>query len=312
MRQLKFIAKIGGELEGGWNKQRTDLIPDGSVHAQDFSNSVVTGELLTPKPLDNLEDCLTWLKDNYPTETTGRCGKHWHFSFNSINSYTQLMDMKFYDYFIDEMKKFGKLYPITNEQFWNRLDNKNQFCKKLFIPEKQIKITKKVNSDPNRYTHLNFAWGIHKTLECRLFPTFISYKTAQAALIALVDCIENYLEQAPAVKEVIEEELSFEDDGAKNSDESVEVKSGLFKLKPFNLYEKREVARPYRGEKKVISEKEMIMIKQKASASTLNRPVRNRSFDEIVGIAVSPTIYSDGYVSSSFESTLSTLDSDDN
>ncbi len=306
-KQLKYIHKIGLELEGGWDKRRDDLTEDGSVHKQDFSNSVCTGELVS-KPFDSLEECLEFLKENWPSETTNRCGFHIHLSYHSINSYNQLMSNDFYAQFLKDMEKWGKNYPCTNEQFWDRLNNKNTFCKKQFIPEKQIVMKQKKNSDPTRYTHLNFCYGIHKTLECRLFPTFISSKTACSALEAFVDCVENYLEAAKPIQEIVEEEVTFDETEVENKKESA---AGLFKLKPFNLYSKLDSKKDSFYEK---------MMKEGVVNMKPKKPIRRftnsegASLDQIINAQpmVAQQIYPNGsYVTSTMEIPMSP-DEDDN
>jgi O-acetylhomoserine/O-acetylserine sulfhydrylase-like pyridoxal-dependent enzyme len=53
---FKYIDKIGLELEGGWDKLRTDLIKEVSLYQQDFAKYVCFGERITSK--DELCDSL--------------------------------------------------------------------------------------------------------------------------------------------------------------------------------------------------------------------------------------------------------------
>ena len=205
---FKFIDKIGLEIEGGWDKSRGDLIADGSVHVQDFVTSPkCTGELVS-QPFSDIGDAISFVMNNWPTESTKRCGFHIHVSFKNIAYYSALMERKFFDYFIQKMTEFGEKWDgtnrILNPLFWERLEDKNQFCRKIFAPDKQVKLKAKGTSD--RYTQINYCYSFHKTVECRLFPTFIDPNLAVAALKALVNCYESYLSQNETV---LNKEISF-------------------------------------------------------------------------------------------------------
>lgn len=178
------IYLLGVELEGGWDNCPRNFQDDGSVECAGDT----TGECISdPQKLPSL---LKWIPQHYPDYTNDTCGFHVHTSYNEMRDYETLMERKFYDFFLARFAKWGKSYPIRNTAFWARLEGKNTYCRKVFEPLKQAFISYK---GVNRYTHLNYCWGLHGTLECRLFPMFKSSKTAQAAVCELVDLIETYL-----------------------------------------------------------------------------------------------------------------------
>jgi len=237
---FKFIDKIGLEIEGGWSKSRSDLTPDGSVRLQDFDDSEVAmcGELIS-KPFASKELCEKFILSNWPTSTQPKCGFHIHFSLKDISYYVALMSPEFLNYFCDKMSEFGKSYPIQNEQFWDRLAGNNKFCRKAYEGEFQIRAKKK--NDCNRYTILHYAYGIHKTIESRLLPTFVSAETALAAFNATISIVEEYLSK----KEIkpfnfkIEDNVSNEDHTFEKRDEET-ITAEIPKQKPmtkFNFFE---------------------------------------------------------------------------
>lgn len=192
----KYIDKIGVEIEGCWHKKRDDLVEDAGIQSNLFKNPVSWGELVS-EPLSSNDEMLEFLKKNWPEETHKMAGLHFHFSFKDLSMYCAFMNKKFHKHFIESMKKFGESYPIQNNYFWERLEDGNKFCRDRFAPEDQIFLKKKVPNDPGRYTQLHFAYGLHKTIESRILPTFITVECAVAGFLAHVECFESFLEQNP-------------------------------------------------------------------------------------------------------------------
>ncbi len=235
---FKRINAIGIELEQGWKKQRDDLTEDIGIRLGDFKNSACCGELVS-KPIDSLDKAITWLRENYGDETQEMCSMHLHLSFKDLDTYVALMNPAFKDYFLAHMKHFGETYPINNEHFWSRLEDKNKFCKNR-IDHNQIFETKKVHNDNGRYTVLNFCFGRFKTIESRLLPTFISVDTAVAALEATVEAFESYLEKNPPApidltKQFLLDEMPPDSEIDLTEDFS-DGKPKKLKTKPFNLF----------------------------------------------------------------------------
>lgn len=182
--KLNKIHLIGVELEGGWDECPDNFHEDGSVDCAGDTTGESVSDALTLTPL------LKWIPRQYPDYTNESCGFHVHTSYRDNRDYETLMERKFYDFFLARITRWGKGYPIRNSAFWARLEGKNSFCRKNFQPLNQAFVTDK--SGP-RYAQLNYCWGLHGTLECRLFPMFKSSKTAQAAVCELISLIETYL-----------------------------------------------------------------------------------------------------------------------
>lgn len=205
---MKYINKIGVELEGGWLKPPDGVYPDGSVRV--FSqgcdrancglqfcvrctgrrpNSYVDGEVCSP-PL-TLKQIKLWIEDHIPERVNSTCGTHVHISLKNTQFYSKLMERPFFDYFNKWMKDWGKLmkYP-EDHPFWIRLSGSNGYCRAEFNPNAQIDLREKSNI---RRTQLNFCWSFHGTIECRLFHGFTDPEEAFSAVKSYVDCVESYL-----------------------------------------------------------------------------------------------------------------------
>lgn len=235
MSKFKWIDKISGEIEGGWDKARSDLVPDASLGAVPFYDSVSSGELIPQQPFENMEDFEKWITDNWPTEVTERCAFHVHFSLKNINLYSQCIDEKFYQNFVGAMNQLVKDKSIINPQFIKRLRGENKYCKNRFDPDSQLHV---IGKGEHRYTLLNYSWAYHKTIECRLFPTFEWPQTAVTAVKALVNCVEGYFDKNPPIDpviktEIVDDEPELPPEQVFNIDNHVHQE---FKLKPFNLF----------------------------------------------------------------------------
>ena len=234
--KFNFIDKIGVEIEGGWDKTRDDLIPDAGIRMDDFKKSAICGELVS-KPIDNYDEVEAFLRANWPTETQSMCGLHFHFSFKDISHYTALMHKSFHKFFLDSMQKFGESYPIQNNHFWNRLEDKNKFCKNRFAPNEQIFLKKKISNDPGRYTQLHYAYGLHKTIESRLLPTFVTVECAIAGLQAHIACFEGFLDANPPKPFDFNQEIMLDEVIDEKELEHIKVKKfAPPKVKPFNIF----------------------------------------------------------------------------
>jgi len=206
---LKFINRVGVELEGGWvDKPPENIHEDISVkNNTDGFPALVDkkgkkcqhwGETASP-PL-SLAAALRYIKDNYPDGSNDSCGFHVHISVRRPIDYARLMKRGFWTEFLAAVREWGEKQklPLTH-QFWSRLDGENRFARKLFRPLSQIGITEKDGrgSGPQgretRRTLLNYCWAMHKTLECRLFPAWETPELAQSATSFFVNFVEVYL-----------------------------------------------------------------------------------------------------------------------
>lgn len=192
--EFKFerIKKCGIEIEGGWDERpQQNLISDGSVVV---SCGYSDGECVSA-PLDSWEKAEDFFDKNYPQKTNHTCGIHLHASFSNDHDYATLVDKRFYDFFCDRMAVWGKRWNCKNKQFWNRLEGKNNFCRKRFNPENQLTQTQKYHDA--RYSHFNFCHAIHGTFEVRLLPTFKEKRIALAAAKEVFAIIEEWLDNSP-------------------------------------------------------------------------------------------------------------------
>ena len=195
--EFQFIDKVGVEIEGGWaswNHIDYNLSSDMSIKAAAFTPEVkALGELIS-QPFSTMDELFVFMDKFWPIEGPECCGFHVHFSLKNINSYITCMDKKFYDEFIAKIIQWGNEYPCKNKLFWGRLENKNRFTRNVFNADKQVFLKQK---QEDRYSHLNFCYSLHKTIECRLFPTFSEPETAKSAVIALLTHVEDYLKKNP-------------------------------------------------------------------------------------------------------------------
>lgn len=187
--ELKYIDKIGVEMEGAWDEKPEKLYEDVSVTCRGNYH----GETCSPPSV--YHDLEKYIKNNCPDYVDPSCGLHVHISFKSVNDYLRLTDKAFHDFFKQEMKKFGESmgYKATH-RFFNRLSGKNKFCNDEFRPDDQIYLKTKADA---RRTHLNYCYSLHGTIECRLFPSYNNPTEVMEAVKAFISCVEKYLENNP-------------------------------------------------------------------------------------------------------------------
>jgi hypothetical protein len=200
---MPYIKRIGIELEGGWDQRPAMPIHgDGSVgDAIPLNYRYAIGEI-SSRPLLRSQ-IPEFLEANYPQNVNATCGLHVHTSLCNVGRYSQLATKQFFDYWKIKMEQFGHAYPIKSEQFWDRLNGENTFCRDRFDARLQIPDTTKSGA---RYRLLNYCYSLHGTLECRALPMFKSVRTALAAINAHLDIIERYLSAARILGRKIEEQ----------------------------------------------------------------------------------------------------------
>lgn len=220
------VHRIGVELEGGWDSLPTGvrLVSDGSVRfnepsfvppegyrrVTDWQDNVsfmnaqgdvirppVTnytpprhvGELpSSPMPPDALD---AWMRTFYPHHVNESCGMHLHMSFQSALTYQRLMDVNFPATVLAYMGKWGltRGLPSTHALF-ARINGSNSYCRNEFHADAQSRATRKGG---DRYTVINYCYGLHQTLECRLLPMMDDVEMAIAALRELILITNTYL-----------------------------------------------------------------------------------------------------------------------
>lgn len=194
--KTNFINMVGIEFEGGWdelprtvlNGMTSTIKTDGSLHGLD---TMYTKEIISP-PLktDRVEE---WINYYCPEEVNSTCGLHIHMSMPE-KYYVLLMEERFWKWFQKEMVVLGeKLFPNKSSCFWSRLEGKQEYCRKKFIPKDQLQEGVPID----RYTQINFcAYRKHKTVEFRVLPGIDNKDLACKAIMGVIRLVENYLAAA--------------------------------------------------------------------------------------------------------------------
>lgn len=203
----KKIDRLGVELEGGWDKTFSDTIiqHDGSVHLP--LTSTVTGkpsrhygEIPSP-PFTDLDTLKEWLVKHYPTAVNSHCGFHVHISLRKNLYYSQLMDKAFFKFFRQGAEKWAHRQNFPSDDLiWHRLKGQNKFCTTAFMPHQQTQIIVKEQNDVRRYTMLNYCYGMHGTVECRVAPMFAKPELAFSWVEFIVKTVEEWLSARPPEK----------------------------------------------------------------------------------------------------------------
>lgn len=186
------IASFGLEVEGGWDVEHRGLKHDGSVNGL---TSAMRGEIASA-PIKTIEESIKWLREHYPQEVNNTCGFHVHVGLAPLH-YSRLMCEEFNSKFLAAMEDFWNRYRGSPgfDLFRSRLDGQNQYCQKVFRPEHQL-WRQEAYGDRRllpRYSQLNFCFGRHGTLECRLFPCFESVVHSIEGMKAFADSINEFL-----------------------------------------------------------------------------------------------------------------------
>lgn len=167
---------------------------DGSVQFGSASG-FQTGEVVSP-PIADIEEARNWLVNNHPHAVNNTCGFHIHLSLPAIH-YSRLMNPSFNDAFLSAMEDFWAAHRNAPgmDLFRARLDGQNRYCQKIFRPEDQLWRNEHYGPHETtpRYSQLNYCFGRHGTMECRLFPCFEKVRHNVAALDAFVTCVNRYL-----------------------------------------------------------------------------------------------------------------------
>lgn len=202
------ITAIGLELEGGWtavppgpvfqdprepSSGREIIKRDGSVRLD--SRDLLVGEVVSA-PLPDTEAAIAWLRANYPQAGNNTCGFHIHISLPSLH-YSRLMNEEFNNKFLASMEAFWdeRRGNPGFDLFRSRLDGQNRYCQKIFRPEEQLWRTEHYGDHAvvPRYSQLNYCWGRHGTMECRLFPYFPKVADAIATVETFTGCVNSFL-----------------------------------------------------------------------------------------------------------------------
>lgn len=193
-KSVNRVARVGVELEGGWVKLPPNvgaLEHDGSVFKCPVKGVQIppiagmpVGELAS-EPIEPIR-VADWMRKNYPTHVDATCGLHVHMSFKSALYYAWLMDADFQTtmgWYLEEFGREERLSPV--HPLWPRVRGESKHCKFLFWADMQTQRRQKnhnMEAEGNRYTAINYCFGLHKTLECRLLPMFTDVNQAIRAV----------------------------------------------------------------------------------------------------------------------------------
>jgi hypothetical protein len=233
-----YVNLVGIELEGAWFGIRPNMHHDGSVDILDAvefesgmrqgycrecedddcgcedtiidNNTLISGEISSP-PLA-LSHVDAWIDSNKPAVVNNTCGLHVHVSLTNDEDYVRLTSRSFEMFFKDWIKTWAEENLKPDHIFWNRFNGNNRYCYDIFRPEEQMYLKSKEES---RYSHLNFCYGLHRTIECRLFPAFKDPKYIKSAVHTYINCINAYLDihrEVFKLKEEFQTSLLFDEE----------------------------------------------------------------------------------------------------
>lgn len=203
---MSAINLVGLEVEGGWNGKpmvppfedidlAADLSIDGTTMTTD--NRLLlphVGEAISPPlPVEAVDD---WIERHWPHGTNITCGYHIHVSLKNNLHYMLLTRKSFMLQVMRNMRSLAlDLGLPPNHYIWHRLSGTNPFCTYQFDAGAQMEIKKKRVSDRTRYGFLNFAKGVHGTMEFRALPTFENAILAKRFTHLYLNLIEEYCEK---------------------------------------------------------------------------------------------------------------------
>lgn len=156
------------------------------------------GEVVS-KPLANYKDVVRFLNDCWPDKSNKTSALHFHLSFLDSSYYSCLMEQSFGIYFRECLQKFAvenNLNQVMQSRIFNKCEHSQYYCKDNFIPLNQVYVKQKIwhDNSPNRYTILNFCYGLHKTMECRVFSSHTKLKIGIDCWKWLAKTVEDYLD----------------------------------------------------------------------------------------------------------------------
>ena len=205
---MRYIDKIGVELEGGWEEKPEGLRPDASVY---ISNSNYVGEI-SSIPFGNIKELRKWLFKNYPKKVNNTCGLHIHISLKNVLLYSKVMTKEFHKYVKNSIIDFinvTKLDAEDKDNLIKRIKGCNRFCGDSFRADEQVIQEYK---ETCRYTHINYCFSLHGTIEFRILCMFKSKHNALKFIKVIIKCVNEYLKKVVKEKEELVVQNVFEED----------------------------------------------------------------------------------------------------
>jgi hypothetical protein len=113
------------------------------------------------------------------------------------------VSQSYFDAVYSHFKGWGTEKTIKNNAFWERLAGNNSYCKKQFLPDKQVWHTGKGDA---RYCGINYCYSRYKTIEIRLLPMLKDSKLAISAVNDFIAFTNKFLASSKLM--TINEEVS--------------------------------------------------------------------------------------------------------
>lgn len=250
------VLLVGIELEGGWNTLPPgcpELVRDGSIEfgtIEDYPPDVrriydaiadrawttaerllieQTRRSLVPQYIGELpsrpmkpSEIEPWLLKFHPQRVNSTCGLHVHMSFKNLLHYQWLLTPEFRDAMHEGIRNWALAEGIPDTHpLWRRLLGQSNYCTSHFFGEKQARIPEKNfnrGRGVNRYTSVNYSYGTHGTIECRLLPMFQEPAQSVSAVKQVINITNAFLLTAATREEkhlielaVVEEDLQREE-----------------------------------------------------------------------------------------------------
>lgn len=192
------VKKVGVELEGAWRnlpgpmsvQRDVSFFKNPETNKQELPPGMKhVGEIVSPAFFPKLMPA--WVRKYYPHMIDHACGMHIHMSFTCLREYATLMVPEYEATLLEYLTRWGNRNRICDEHpLWERLKGTTEYCRRIHWPDKQAQAPGKDwdhNRDGHRYTVVNYGFGTHGTIECRVLPMFDSPDIAISALQEVIN-----------------------------------------------------------------------------------------------------------------------------
>ena len=189
----------------------------------DSNHWQIEGEWVT-RPLafnKNFKRFTKIVSESYPEGVNDTCGGHFHISYKNELLYGIAMDYDLYSGLCSHLKSWansGVLNENGKKKLLRRLEGSSNYCRIGFNPEMQLY----GNSD--RYFQLNYAYGKHKTMECRILPMFSDSEVYIMAVREATKYIEDWMKNHMIIETPTVEVFKRDFDGRISGSEILQYK----------------------------------------------------------------------------------------